>query len=201
MNTILRRHANTLVSRRFVTLLFVFALLVSSSALAQQGPSKRPLTHGDYDSWRSIQGQTLSRDGKFVAYALVPQDGDGEVVVRNIATGVEWRHSRGAAPVNPPQRSPEAEPPPGAGFGQGPFAGRPFFTADNRFVVFQILPAKAETEKAKKEKKKPEEMPKNSMGIMDLASGEVARVERVKSFQVPEEGAGFIAYLLEPKPE
>jgi len=181
--------------------LLLFLALISSSGLAGQSAAKRPLTHSDYDSWRAIQGQSLSRDGKFVAYALVPQDGDGIVVVRNIATGIEWRHSRGAAPVNPPQRSPEAEPAPGAGFGQGPFAGRPFFTANSRFVVFQILPAKAETEKAKKEKKKPEEMPKNAMGIMDLTNGEVARVERVKSFQVPEDGAAFIAYLLEPKPE
>ncbi|HSB10369.1 MAG TPA: hypothetical protein VLM38_12850, partial [Blastocatellia bacterium] len=186
--------------RKNLTALLLLVALVSTSALAQQ-TAKRPLTHSDYDSWRAIQGQTLSRDGKFVAYALVPQDGDGEVVVRNLATGAEWRHSRGAAPVNPPQRSPEAEPGPGPGFGQGPFPGRPFFTADSRFVVFQILPAKAETEKAKKEKKRPEEMPKNAMGIMDLSSGEVTRIERVKSFQVPEEGAGFIAYLLEAKVE
>ncbi|HKS41872.1 MAG TPA: prolyl oligopeptidase family serine peptidase, partial [Blastocatellia bacterium] len=81
------------------------------------------------------------------------------------------------------------------------FTGRPYFTADSRFVVFQILPTKAETEKAKKEKRKPEDMPKNSMGIMNLTTGEVARVERVKSFQVPENGAGFAAYLLEPKKE
>ena len=183
------------------TALWLLLALVSTSGLAQQTATKRALTHADYDSWRAIQGQSLSRDGKFAAYALVPQDGDGEVVARNLATGVEWRHSRGAAPVNPPQRSPEAEPGPGPGFGQGPFAGRPFFTADGRFVVFQILPTKAETEKAKKEKKRPEEMPKNAMGIMDLGSGRVIRVDRVKSFLVPEEGAGFIAYLLEAKVE
>lgn len=188
------------IRKSFATLILLIAL-ISTSSLAQQMAAKRPLTHGDYDSWRAIQGQALSRDGKFVAYALVPQDGDGEVVVRNLATGAEWRHSRGAAPVNPPQRSPEAEPGPGAGFGQGPFAGRPFFTADTRFVVFQILPTKAETEKAKKEKKRPDEMPKNAMGIMDLTGGEVTRIDRVKSFQVPEGGAGFIAYLLEAKVE
>jgi hypothetical protein len=180
-----------------VTALCALALLVSASAVAQQAATKRALTHNDYDSWRAIQGQSLSRDGKFVAYALVPQDGDGEVVVRNLTTGVEWRHARGAQPVNPPQRTPEAEPT----FGPPQFGGRPVFTADNRFLVFQIQPAKAETEKAKKEKKKPEEMPKSAMGILDLTSGQVTRVERVKSFQVPEDGAGFIAYLLEPKAE
>jgi dipeptidyl aminopeptidase/acylaminoacyl peptidase len=200
MSTLLRRSLNRIVIRKHLTLLFVLSLLVSTSVHAQQSPIKRPLTHGDYDSWRAIQGQSLSRDGKFVAYALVPQDGDGEVVVRNLVTGAEWRHSRGAQLVNPPQRTPEAEPqvgPPG-----GPaFGGKPVFTADTRFVVFQIQPTRAETERAKKEKKKPEEMPKNALGIMDLSTSDVTRIERVKSFQVPEEGKGFIAYLLETKPD
>src|SRR6476646_6010679 len=43
-------------------------------------------------------------------------------------------------------------------------------------------------------------MPKNALGIMDLSSGQVARVERVKNFQVPEDASGFIAYSLEAKP-
>lgn len=203
MNRLFRRSPNRIVIRKHLTVIFLLALLVSTSVHAQQPSTKRPLAHSDYDSWRAIQGQSLSRDGKFVAYALVPQDGDGEVVVRNLATGAEWRHPRGAAPVNPPQRSPEAEPgpAPGPGFGQGPFAGRPFFTADSRFAVFQILPTKSETEKARKEKKRPEEMPKNAIGIMDLGTGQVTRVDRVKNFQVPEEGTGFIAYSLEAKIE
>ena len=49
--------------------------------------TKRPLTHQDYDSWRSIQAQQISRDGRFVAYAFMPEDGDGEVVVRNVESG------------------------------------------------------------------------------------------------------------------
>src|SRR5262245_9282479 len=65
---------------------------------AAQATAKRPLTHQDYDSWRSIQGQTISRDGRVIAYALIPQDGDGEIVIRNLATGVEWRYGRGWRP-------------------------------------------------------------------------------------------------------
>ncbi|HEV8483645.1 MAG TPA: prolyl oligopeptidase family serine peptidase, partial [Blastocatellia bacterium] len=102
---------------------------------------------------------------------------------------------RGAQPTR--QADPTGELPAGPPV----FVGRPSFTADGRFVVFSILPTKAETEKAKKEKKKPEEMPKNAMGIMDLGTGEVTRVDRVKNFQVPDNGIGWIAYLLEAKPE
>src|SRR5205085_10640020 len=151
----------------------------------------------DYDAWRSIQGQTLSRDGKYLAYALVPQDGDGEVVVRHLESGKEWRAGRGAAPVNPPQPAAGAEPP----AGPPPFAGRPVFTADSRFVVFQILPTKADTDQAKREKRKPEEMPKNALGVIDLTTGETMRVDGVKSFQVPENGPALVAYLKEPKKE
>ncbi len=167
---------------------------------AQQPAEKRPLTHQDYDSWRSIQGTQLSRDGKFLAYALIPQDGDGEIVVRNLATGVEWRHGRGYRPPAPP---PDFSDPTAATtfFNQINRLTRPAFTSDSRYLIFMIEPTKAEITRARREKKKPEEMPKNALGIMDLASGQVRRVERVKNFQVPEEGAGYIAYLLEPRPE
>src|SRR2546426_7665447 len=64
--------------------LFPYTTLFRSAT----GPgAKRALTHADYDTWRSIQGARLSRDGKFLAYTLVPQDADGELVVRNLTTG------------------------------------------------------------------------------------------------------------------
>jgi len=178
------------------------ATFAQTPAQQQRTPasSKRPLTHKDYDAWRSIQAAQISRDGKFVAYAYVPQDGDGEIVVRNIATGTEWRAPRGYRPPVPPPDDP------GANLlefqaGQTRLL-RPVFTYDTRYVVFGTEPDKAELTKAKKQKKKPEEMPKNGLAIMDLANGSVTRIERVKSFQVPEEGAGFIAYLREsPLPD
>jgi dipeptidyl aminopeptidase/acylaminoacyl peptidase len=195
-NSLYQNPARAGVGKKIVAF-WLPALLISATAAAGEAPEKRPLSHADYDAWRSIQGQQLSRDGKFLAYALVPQDGDGEIIVRNLATGLEWRHTRGAQPAARPDAQEGGGPP----TGPPPFAGRPSFTADSRFVVFQILPTKAEIEEAKREKKKPEEMPKNAIGIMDLATGQVARVERVKNFQVPENGAGFIAYLLEPRQE
>jgi dipeptidyl aminopeptidase/acylaminoacyl peptidase len=187
--------------QRTVALLCTVALL-ASMALAQQAapaPAKRSITHQDYDSWRSISAQQISRDGKFVAYAYVPQDGDGEIIVRNIATGVDWRAPRGYRPPVPPPDDP--------GTNIGEFQAeqarllRPVFTADSRFVIFGTEPTKAEVTKAKKDKKKPEEMPKNGLGIMDLSTGTVTRVERVKSFRVPEDGTGYFAYLMEAKPE
>src|SRR2546423_1280870 len=163
------------VSRQSVSLICLTALLFGSfaHALAQQtAPAKRALTHQDYDSWHSIQAPQISRDGKFVAYAFMAQDGDSEVVVRNLASS-EWRAPRGYHPPVPPPDDP------GANVGEFLAAQsrlvRPVFTADAHFVVFSIEPPKAELNKAKKEKKKPEEMPKNTLGIIEVSKGQGAR--------------------------
>jgi hypothetical protein len=186
-------------------LVICFALSLVPLTTAQQAPAKRPLTHSDYDNWRSIQQQQLTQDGKFLAYVLNPQDADGEVVARNLTTGVEWRHPHGHRPetttpavVDDQQRPAAAR---GAGPGGGGAASGLAFTADGRFLIFQIFPTKAEQEAAKKANARPADAPQNAMGIMDLSSGKVDRIERVRRFQVPEEGAGFVGYLLEPKPE
>ncbi len=189
------------VSRKAASVTCTVALLATSFAYSfgqQPTVTKRPLAHRDYDSWRSIQAPQISRDGKFVAYAFMAQDADSEIVVRNVATGAEWRAPRGYHPPVPPPDDP------GANIGEFQATQarltRPVFTADNRLVVFSAEPTKAEVAKAKKDKKRPEDMPKNALGIIDLSTGQVTRIEKVKSFQVPEDGSGFIAYLLEAKP-
>ena len=75
--------------------LLAAAGLVPMSRAQNQAQSQRALNHGDYDSWRSIVGQKLSADGTFLVYGLFPQEGDGEVVIRNLATGKEQREPAG----------------------------------------------------------------------------------------------------------
>src|SRR6195256_2004616 len=92
------------VSEKCTSAICAIALLLTSFGYAwgQQRTPKRALTHQDYDSWHSIQAPQISRDGKFIAYAFMAQDGDSEIVVRNRATGAEWRASRGYRPPAPP---------------------------------------------------------------------------------------------------
>src|SRR5258707_12912987 len=114
-----------------------FAAIFTFSVFAQ----KRPLTHQDYDSWRSIQSTHLSADGAYLGYALFPQDGDGEFVLRNLKTGKEWREPVGARPPAPPPNraslNPE-EPPP-----QRPSI-TVAFSKDSRVVGFSTFPPKGQ---------------------------------------------------------
>jgi dipeptidyl aminopeptidase/acylaminoacyl peptidase len=156
---------------------------------------KRPLNHRDYDGWRSIHSQALSRDGKFLAYGLFPEEGDGELVVRNLATGKELRENAGATPPAPEPTGEEVSL-------DGPPAVRIriVFTHDNAFVVATSFPPKAEIDKAKKDHKRPDQMPRNGMIIVNLATFTAARIADVANFQVPELGESFVAYLKGPKP-
>ena len=158
--------------------------------------AKRPLNHGDYDNWRHIQNQQLSNDGRYLAYALFPQQGDGELVVLNLATGKEFRQPVGELPPPPPPNfavpQPEDAPPPVNGIAVK-------FSPDSRFVIFTGFAPHAEVEKAKREKRKPEEMPKGDMGIVNLASGEAFRAPRVKNFQLANDAPGYVAYLQSPE--
>src|ERR1035441_6234542 len=182
---------NTLIMfhpRRFLRVpacLFAAAALITVS-FAQ---SQRPLNHGDYDGWRSIVGQKLSNYGKFLVYGLFPQEGDGEGVIRNLATGKEQREPAGQRPAPVPP-APDAEGPPPEARG-----ATIAFSADSKTVVFSTFPAKAESDKARKDKKP---APKEGMVIVDLASGKTTRVDRVKGFAMPDKASGLLAYLKEP---
>ena len=106
-----------------------FALLVCALVALQwvitaqaQTAGKRPLTYDAVDYWRAIQGTRLSNDGQWLAYAVTSQAEDGELFVRNLKTGQEFRHSRGTSPV---------------------------FTQDGAFVVFTVAQSKADEEKDK----------------------------------------------------
>lgn len=171
-------------------------LLVVALAGMAQTPAKRPMHHRDYDPWRTIQGQVLSRDGKFLAYSLFPEEGDGEIVVRNLSTRKEARENVGALPPAPDTQNFEAPAEAAGGAARGVKIA---FTADGMFLISTAFAKKADTDQAKKDKKRADDMPKSSLVIFDLAAMTSIRVADVASFQVPENGASLVAYLKGPK--
>ncbi|MDX2415635.1 MAG: prolyl oligopeptidase family serine peptidase [Bacteroidales bacterium] len=131
---------------------------------------KKPLTHDDYDAWKSLSQSSITDDGEWIKYVINPQEGDGNLYLYNVNSKSLENFERG--------------------YGAS-------FSPDNKFFAYLVKPEFDITRQAKKDKKKADEMPKNNLGIKVLPSGETTLIERVKSFKVFEEKGAWIAYLLE----
>ncbi|WP_343671868.1 prolyl oligopeptidase family serine peptidase [Chitinophaga sp.] len=154
--------------------MMVTAVLSGLSLLTYaQQPAKKPLDHSVYDSWQSIGTKVISNNGQLVAYTITPQEGDASLVIYNTKSKQQISVPRGSTPV---------------------------ITEDNRFVVFTIKPTFAAVRQAKIKKKKPAEMPKDSLGILYPGADTVYKTGTIRSFKTPEKGSGVLAYLLE-KPQ
>jgi len=140
-------------------------LLLGSNVLFAQ--SKKPIDHTVYDNWKSAGERAISNDGNFVVYNIAAQEGDGELVIRNTTTGYVKTVARGYNAV---------------------------ITEDNRYVVFKIKAPYQDTRQARIKKKKPDDMPKDSMGMIVLGTDSITKISRVKSFKSPEKGSGWMAY-------
>jgi dipeptidyl aminopeptidase/acylaminoacyl peptidase len=173
----------------------VMVFAISFAALAFQWPltaqvpvsAKRPLTYDVVDYWKSIQGTRLSDDGRWLAYATTAPGDDGELVVRNLRTGQEFKQARGTSPQ---------------------------FTPDAKFVVFTVAQPKAEEEKEAEasatggepgaEPAAPAQgrgrganarrEPRTGFGIMALPDGQVKTFDKVGSFRMPEKSSTWVAY-------
>jgi dipeptidyl aminopeptidase/acylaminoacyl peptidase len=175
------------VNGRALVLLAWTVIACQWSLTAQTPPVQTPRSIGYdvVDYWRSIVGTQLSNDGQWLAYALTAPGDDGELVVRNLRSGQQFKSARGTSPT---------------------------FTPDGRFVVFTIAQTKEEEEKEREQAQAQPEAgaegrgqagrgnnpaartPRTGLGIMSLPDGKVTTVDKVGSFRVPDDSSTWLAY-------
>ncbi len=166
-----------MTSRAHLALLTVVAFACGNGALLAPAAAapKKLLDYHAYSAWRQIRDVRLSRDGRRLAYAQVPAEADGELLVRELGGTAVFRAPRGRAPQ---------------------------FSPDGRFVVYRISAPVADVKAAEKATKPPDQRPKEGLGIADLAdvaNAKTTTVDRVRSFALARDGT-TLAYLLEPSP-
>jgi hypothetical protein len=126
---------------RYALPLIAFAFATPAAAQT----AGKVLTQADYDIWRSIQGATLSNDGAWATWTVQPLVGEGELVVRNTKTGVEYRHTRGftGRPPGPgiPGGGGNSEDEEDEPRGNGAAPAR--YTADAKYLLFIVQPSRA----------------------------------------------------------
>ena len=163
------------------SLLYLFPLF----AVGQNFNDKKSLTHDVYDSWKSIVSPEISADGKWISFLETPQDGDAFIVVKNLVTGAEFKHLIGYS-----GEGTDAEK-----------AAKSKFSYNSSHNIFLISPSKAEIDSLKKSKKNKNKKAVKKLGVMDLSIGEISVIDSVKSYAMPEEAGGWLAYLKEAKPD
>ena len=153
-----------------VLLLIAIACLTHFSASAQD---KKPLDHSVYDSWESLSGISVPYNGKYMFYSVNKQEGDAILYIYNLATGEQISIPRGKSPV---------------------------ISVDGQTLLYRIAPQYSETRDAKIKKKKGDDMPKDTLVIMNLKSGEKQIFPRLKGVKYGRELQQYIAFQTSPEP-
>ena len=159
-------HARSRTLARHVLLALSLALLGATAAPALA--QQRALDHEDVLHWNTIASPSLSPDGTWLVFVLTAMEGDPVLTVRGATEGATSLTLRGTSPV---------------------------FTSDSRFVVYEVPPVEAVVDSLKREGKKGDALPKDSLGVVTLEGGPRARtVGAVESHKVAGDGS-WVAYV------
>jgi dienelactone hydrolase len=153
-----------------IMLLVCVTLLHAAPAFAQtRDAARKVLDHDVYDTWNRVTTPALSNDGRWALYGVASEANDAVLTVTSLSGGVSHVVER---------------------------AESPRFSNENRFVAFTIKPTKAAVKEAQARRARPEQMPQDTLGVLDLQTGEITRVGRVRGFKMPEKAGGWLAYQL-----
>lgn len=143
----------------------ILALLALSFPLHAQ---KKPLDHSVYDGWQSVQNAAISRSGNILTWQENPQEGDGVLVIRNNKNGRQLRLPRGY---------------------------KQQIVSGEQFVVCQLKPLYEQTRKAKIKKKKDDDLPQDSLAIVNLRTWRVSKFASVPSYKLGKYAARAVAFM------
>ncbi|ULQ54489.1 alpha/beta hydrolase family protein [Flavihumibacter fluvii] len=146
---------------KYLLVLFI-GLFTGFHCLAQ----KKALDHSVYDNWQNLGEKLVSADGKYLAFVINRQEGDGELIVRSTD---------------------------GSFIKQFPRAYQVTITDDSRFLVARIKPFYQEVRLARIKKTAAAEMPGDSLLIMELGKDSVQKIAGIKSYKIPERGMPWLA--------
>ncbi|GAB1446866.1 prolyl oligopeptidase family serine peptidase [Flammeovirgaceae bacterium] len=155
-------------------ILLLLALFFNAASIAQNTipSSKKALDHTVYDSWKEITYEELTPDGSYAVYTINPQDGDGKIIFHHLKTSAQDSVHR-AANVS--------------------------LSYDSKYAIFKIQPQKKIVKELRRQKKKKEELPKDSLCVYSFQTHKAEKIPNVKSYRIPEKASGWMAYQIDPK--
>jgi dipeptidyl aminopeptidase/acylaminoacyl peptidase len=149
----------------------LFLCFVSLGVFGQE-PAKKILSINDFGSWNTLNNPIISNDGTRIAFEQNLQKGDGMLIVKSGKSDYDTI----------------------------PRGSKAAFGPEINFMVFSVKPPEDSIRKAKLDKVKKEDMPKDSLGIWVFERNEMRKFPKLKSFKIPKENARWIAFTVEPEP-
>ncbi len=130
---------------------------------------KRALDHSDFALWNTINGSVLAPNGEHVMYSLEKGEKDNFLKIKDINGKAIFEHER---------------------------SSKGTFSYDSQHAFFTIKAWKDSITALKRRKVKKKDLPKDSLGILNLNTKELVKIGNVKSYRLPEEWSGYVAYSL-----
>lgn len=152
----------------------IFRILLPLMLLSTMGFSqKKPLDHSVYDGWKNVGAFNMTDNGKYTIFLVNSQEGDGYMVAMNLTNYTYDSIAR---------------------------ATQPKMTADGKYAVMTIKPHFLETKEARLKKVKPDEMPKDTLGIYNFKTKEIKKIPYLKSqsLKTGKNLTDFIAFQTTP---
>src|SRR5690554_6054254 len=151
------------------SLLLIILCFALTNAYARE-PEKKPLSIGDFNTWKTLTGSTISDDGNAVAFIQKPQRGDGILIITR----------KGEVSDTIPR------------------ANNVQFDTGSNIAVFRIGPSEEQLRVARRNKVKKDKMPGDTLGILLFNKGsQLLKFPHLKSYEVPEDDAGWVVFSLE----
>ena len=143
-------------------------LLCSLLLTAASYAQKKPLDHSVYDGWKHVEASKISTKGNYVSFQIAPQEGDGMLTLRRTKNGQELQIARGY---------------------------NLSLTPNEQYAMCLIKPFFADTRKAKIDKKKGDEMPKDTLAVIRLSDFQLTKIGAAASCKVGTEGNDAVAFI------
>ncbi|MEI7484759.1 MAG: prolyl oligopeptidase family serine peptidase [Ignavibacteriota bacterium] len=162
--------------KKYILLTIIVAMSYCSISAQSDTASvteKKILDHSVYTNWKKLENVDVSNDGRFSAFEVNRQKGDGVLTIRNLSNEDFTAISRGYDCT---------------------------FSPNNDFVAFKIKTPDDSLRKLKVLKKKKETFPKDSLGIIllngtELKGTNITKISNLISYKIPEEKTSAIAYM------
>jgi len=150
---------------KYLGYLILPLLLLPAVFLAAQ--ESKALSHEDLATWKRIRDEQLSANGRWVSYLLQGEIGDPELYLYD--------------GYNDSTRSFDR-------------ADNAQISADNRFLIFMLHPAETRLKDLRRSGTKKEDLPTDTLAILDLNSGNLTRIPDVADYQMPRKRSDWLHY-------